>query len=335
MGFSVFPAPAAAGAPFSRNVRLTSSGTWAHPDGYSSPRLIRVLAYGGGASGAAGCAVQGTSNATNQTYSAGMGGASGRVVYQDFVVSADTTYTIGAGGSAVAGVSSSGSIVNGTSGNSGGNTVFGTIIAEGGGGSTGGRGHNAQAYDYWFQGGDGGQVAPHMSRRTDWNRTSYTPNGIGEPAYIDNGYAKGASWRYYNNQNINVQMTGNQSGPVNSSNYSGGSMNFTSGPYTHWTLLAGAGWHSGQIAINGYTLPLVGFTATAAELAGTGRFPGGQCGANKSVASGTATADSGQTPASGYGGGGGGGGSMVIIGAGTATSGGGGAGKPGMIEIWY
>lgn len=340
MGQSVFPAPTTAGAPFSRYTRLTTSGTWAHPDGYSEARRIRVLIYGGGGGGSGGCAVTSSGTSSTVTYSAGMGGSSGYIVYQDYVVSGDTSYTIGAGGIGGTTVTTSGGYVEGSFGNYGGDTTFGTLTASGGGSAVSGQQLSSITYNSVYGPAGGGNVAYWMDRRTDWNRSTWLSvggvtysAGLGYPAYIPTYIARGGSWKKYDNQSINIQMLGNNRGPLNVSYYSGGSHEVFSGDYEHFGLLAGPGWHSGQIAINS-TVPNTGFTATATDLIGTGRFPGGQCGANRIVASGTLTANSGQTP-SGFGGGGGGGGSAVVVGTGTATGGAGGNGAPGMIEIWY
>jgi len=339
MGIAIIPAPSTAGAPFSRYAQITSSGTWAHPDGYASPRLVRVLLYGGGGGGGGGAAAANTGTASNVTFTAGLGGGSGYVAYQDYVVTADQTVTIGAGGIGGAAVSSTG-YAEGNSGNAGGATSFGTLSVDGGGGSVQGVRHTALTNDEWYSAGNGGQVGPYVQRRTDWTRSAWSGlygssgDGVGYPATdtYPTEIRKGGSWRFYNNVSVNVTMRGNNNN-LNAGN-TNSAQNYRSGDYDFWALLPNAGWHSGQIAINS-TMPITGFTGSATELIGTARFPGGQCGANKGAASGTVSGNNGSTPASGYGGGGGGGGTMVITGSGTATSGAGGTGTPGLVEVWY
>lgn len=332
MGISVFPIPSSGGGQFSRYQRLTTSGTWAHPDGYASARLVKVLMYGGGGGGGGGAAVASTGTGSTRTFTSGIGGGSGFVAYQEFLVSADTTYTIGAGGVGSAASTTSGAIIWSGSGGTGGSTTFGPLTATGGSGGRHGGELNSVTSEQWHIGAQGGQISPYQNQRTDWPRSTWSPTGAGYPASIGLQFEKGSSWRYYNGASLNVDMRGNQTGPISTSTNSA-PFNSYSGPYPYWALLANAGWNGGQVAIDSGAV--TGFTASADELAGTGRFPGGQNGANRVVASGTLTGNAGLSPASGFSGGGGGGGSAVITGSGTATSGKGGDGLPGMIEIWY
>jgi hypothetical protein len=331
MGISVFPIPSASGGNFSRYQRLTTSGTWVHPDGYASARLVKVLMYGGGGGGGGGSASANQGTSTTRTYTSGIGGGSGFIVYQDFLVSADTTYTIGAGGVGSNGSTTSGAVIWTQSGGTGGSTTFGPLTAAGGSGGRHGGLLDSISSEQGHSGANGGQVSPYQNQRTDWPRSTWSPTGAGYPASISYQFEKGSSWRNYNGASVNVDFRGNQTGPISAT--TANSYSSYSGPYEYWALLANAGWHGGQVAENSGAV--TGFTATAAELIGTGRFPGGQNGANRSAASGSLTANAGSSPASGFSGGGGGGGSAVVMGAGTATSGKGGDGLPGMIEIWY
>lgn len=333
MGIAVIPVPSAGGGNFSRYQQLTTSGTWAHPDGYAAARLIKVLMYGGGGGGGGGAAGANQGTSGTKTFTSGIGGGSGFVVYQEFLVSADTTYTIGAGGVGTAGSTTSGTVIWVGSGGTGGSTTFGTLTASGGSGGRHGGDLNSVTSEQWHSGANGGQVSPYQNQRTDWARSTWSPTGAGYPASIGIQYEKGSSWRNYNGASLNIDFRGNQTGPMSNGSTSAGPFGSYSGPYEYWALLANAGWNGGQIAVDSGAL--TGFTGSASELIGNGRFPGGQNGANRVAASGTLTGNAGSSPASGYAGGGGGGGSTVVTGSGTATSGAGGNGAPGMIEIWY
>jgi hypothetical protein len=333
MGISVFPIPSAGGGQFSRYQQLTTSGTWTHPDGYAEPRLVKVLMYGGGGGGGGGSASANQGTSSTRTHTSGIGGGSGFVVYQEFLVSANTTYTIGAGGVGSAGSTTSGAVIWTASGGTGGSTTFGPLTATGGSGGRHGGDLNSISSESWHVGAQGGQASPYQNQRTDWARNTWAITGAGYPAGINFQFEKGSSWRNYNGASLNVDIRGNQTGPISTGSSSAGPFASYSGPYEYWALLANAGWNGGQVAENSGAV--TGFTATDAELAGTGRFPGGQNGANRAAASGSLTANAGSSPASGFSGGGGGGGSAVVMGAGTATSGAGGNGAPGMIEIWY
>lgn len=114
---------------------FTTSGTFTLPSGYSStnPLFARVLVVGGGGGGGGG-----GGNVSGYLYPGrgGGGGGSGcAFLYDEMPIFANTTVTIGAGGTGGTG-SAYGS---GTTGTAGGSTYFGDLEAPGGGGGEGGQ----------------------------------------------------------------------------------------------------------------------------------------------------------------------------------------------------
>lgn len=111
--------------------KFTAGGTWTKPAG---AKLVRVIATGAGGGGGGGPKV-----ATSTACSGGGGGGGADRILGTFDASALTStvpVTIGAGGTAGAGASSTGA---GTDGGAGGNTTFGSYLtAYGGGGGSGG-----------------------------------------------------------------------------------------------------------------------------------------------------------------------------------------------------
>jgi len=95
MSINQIPAPQAL---YTRMALVTSTGTWSHPDGYGSPRPVKVLVYNGGFGGFAGRAqifsALGSAGSNN-----GGGGSSGYVFEQDGFITSDLSITVGAGGS--------------------------------------------------------------------------------------------------------------------------------------------------------------------------------------------------------------------------------------------
>lgn len=108
--------------PYTRIATVASSGTWDHPDGYSSARPIRVICIAGGGGGGSGSIrVTTAANAQNS----GGGGGSGSIYIQDTFISSQATITIGAGGTGGAGVTQTGvGNKTGNSGTDGGDTIF-------------------------------------------------------------------------------------------------------------------------------------------------------------------------------------------------------------------
>jgi len=114
---------------------FTTSGTFTLPSGYSStnPLFARVLVVGaGGGGGGGGGNVQGY---LYPGRGGGGGGSGCAFLYDEMPIFANTTITIGAGGTGGTG-SAYGS---GTQGTAGGSTYFGDIEAPGGGGGEGGQ----------------------------------------------------------------------------------------------------------------------------------------------------------------------------------------------------
>jgi len=110
---------------------FTSSGTWTKPAGAKSVD-IQLLGAGGGGGGGR----KGTVALTAKSGGAGGGGGSYlKVSVPASVLSATESVTIGAGGSGGAGSAVNG---NGTAGNAGGNTIFNSLISNGGLGGGGG-----------------------------------------------------------------------------------------------------------------------------------------------------------------------------------------------------
>lgn len=116
---------------------FTSSGTWTKP---ANAQFVLVEVWGAGGGGG-----RPTAGATNPAGGAGGGGAYNYEMFLASQLDGSVSVTIGAGGI--------GAAANGTSGNNGGSTSFGSyVFAYGGGGGQG----NATGTGYQFGGGGGG-----------------------------------------------------------------------------------------------------------------------------------------------------------------------------------
>lgn len=126
MGLSVIPAPASGLVKYTQ--LFTSSGTFTLPSGYGStnPLFVDVVVVGGGGGGGAG--------ATNY-YGGGGGGSGCGFYYQQIPVYANTTVTIGSGGTGGTVASAN----QGNDGTNGGSSFFGDLEAPGGGFGKGSR----------------------------------------------------------------------------------------------------------------------------------------------------------------------------------------------------
>ena len=134
-------------APTSQSFTSTGSGTFSVPSGVTQVDVL-VVAGGGGGGGA---------NGQNGTDGGGGGGAGGLVYAPAYPVSPGGTisYTVGAGGAAPNGYTD-------TNGQAGGNSVFGSLTANGGGvgvrnSQTAGNGGSGGAGGYGSNGGETNQ----------------------------------------------------------------------------------------------------------------------------------------------------------------------------------
>jgi len=134
-------------APTSQSFTSTGSGTFSVPSGVTAVEVL-VVAGGGGGGGA---------NGQNGTDGGGGGGAGGLVYASAYPVTpgGSVSYTVGAGGAAPNGYAD-------TNGQSGGNSVFGSLTANGGGvgvrnGQTASSGGSGGAGGYGSNGGETNQ----------------------------------------------------------------------------------------------------------------------------------------------------------------------------------
>jgi hypothetical protein len=104
---------------------FTANGTWTKPSG---AKMVKVVLFGGGASGGSGCG--GAAGTIRCPGSGGGGGDHAELSFLATDLASTVTITVGAGGASVAG----GSSAAGSNGNAGGDTSFGTrLLAYGGG----------------------------------------------------------------------------------------------------------------------------------------------------------------------------------------------------------
>ena len=109
---------------YSRVAIVTSSSTWTHPDGYSSPRPVKIIAVGGGQGGQGGAAKLATTYALTNV-NGGTGGDANTVILTEGWMTSNLSITIGAGSSGGSGGSVSGAAgnSNGTLASAGGSTI--------------------------------------------------------------------------------------------------------------------------------------------------------------------------------------------------------------------
>ena len=352
----------------SRQQTFTSSGIFIHPDGYSTPRLIRVQAWGAGGGGAAGsqkCNPYGQVGTASYYHFApgGSGGNSG--YYRDitFYISGNQTVVVGAGGAggaANAAINSAGEAA-GNAGTRGGSTTFGTwcVAAGGQGGVNYGPSYSGSsspvAYGStpWDGGSTGGMST--TSRGDNWS------SGEGSST-IFNGSNFGNGMYIYSNSGSYYGSIG-QLGALRYNNYAN---SFTSGfpqeaaaqytiatntsplqrfmqresdPYSPY--IAPGGQAGGLAAI------VTGSNATTASTNYTTNPPAlGQVnygmvgdagkGGNSHYARDAATTGGTGLAATGYSAGGGGGGGAITYQTGfNVINGAGGAGAPGLLIVSY
>lgn len=318
MGQSVFPAPSSTSL-YSRSALVTSSGTWAHPDGYGSTRVVKVVIHGGGGGGGSG-SVGASTGSSNWAFQGGAGGGAGYVVVcENYAMTADATIVIGAGGTAGAALTNSGS-ANGNSGTTGGATSFDNLTANGGGGGPGGQQYTSGERGY--SGASGGNVSGSL--RVD--ATSF-PSGDGYRGYASPGTYGSGQTNYTANVGL-VAMTGMTGTTFDSSNIT----TYPREQFHPWSgYLSGAGGHGAS----GQNTATVSPTSTSVgSPGGIGVYLGGNGGAYHHTVTNVATAGTSGT-AGGLGAGGGGGGAASSTTATTATSGAGGAGGSGYVRIFY
>lgn len=97
MAIQVIPTPSSSSL-YSRVALVTSSSTWAHPDGYASPRPVKIVKINGGNGGKGGGVDMTLANIDNNAQNA-PGGGSGFVQVNESYITGDLSVVIGAGGS--------------------------------------------------------------------------------------------------------------------------------------------------------------------------------------------------------------------------------------------
>jgi hypothetical protein len=320
MGISIFPTPSSV-TPYSRFDMITTSTTWAHPDGYASPRSVKVIIMGGGGGGGAGGAWSSIGSG-NSLACGGAGGGSGFVTVGEYIVTTDTVVTIGSGGAGGESVVTTGSgSTQGNSGNTGGTTYFGNLSAPGGGGGSGGRVSTDTTYNTYSSGGSGGSGGGNVYTRAD-AVTQFT-NNIAGASYGRAVYNEQQQSipRMAQGQNGSAALIGNPSigQVINGLNQ----INV----YATWISGGGSAAASGRYHASAYTAP-------GAGVGGDGFNIGGSSGTSTyTLSTSPATGVAGGTPT--YSGGGGGGGFAAASGSATCTSGAGGAGGAGLVIVYY
>ena len=138
MAIATFPAASgapttaeiSAAIPFTRMSYVTTTSTWTHPDGYSVPRPVKIVAINGGGGGQSGQAQVNTTNSTGQE--SAFGGGSSFILVHDTFTTSNLSITIGAGGTGgsaptITSVTTS-SVVGGAGGSGGTTTVIGSSV---------------------------------------------------------------------------------------------------------------------------------------------------------------------------------------------------------------
>lgn len=139
MGYSVYPAPAAAASRWERTERITGTQAWVAPADVTNVQVL--LISGGGAGG---------NGLTTSSQNAGGGGGAGGMVLVDLSVTPSTSYTvtIGAGGASNA--------ATGEIGGSGSSSSFGGLLSLIGGSGGGGWNNNTSPVTFACGGGSSG-----------------------------------------------------------------------------------------------------------------------------------------------------------------------------------
>ena len=354
-----------------RQQTFTSSGTFVHPDGYATPRLVRVQAWGGGGGGASGSATLYpwgiTATASNFWYACGGGGGNSGY-YRDvtFYVSANSTVVVGAGGTggaAVVQTTAAGGQTAGLNGTRGGASTFGGWLNADGGGfgyNYGASNTGTTRYSYTGATSDGGSMGglswSSPSAVTSENNTTYALHG----SNFGNGNVA------YNNQNQafgNSGQAGTWQGSGNGvtsvvNNDQAWLFNYISNIGWYWTTqghprfkqrqgdalspyIAPGGQAGGGCNIQTSSATAIGgngnFNPQAIDIYQTGMVGTAGTGGTFGYAlNGTVSATAGGAGVGYSAGGGGGGGALSYqTGAFTVTSGAGGAGAPGLVIVSY
>jgi hypothetical protein len=325
MGINVYPVPssgmtttrfpATPGAPFNVPAGLTLQNTVTSTTTFSAgslPAQVWAVVVGGGGGGSTGW---------NASAGGGGGGASVTIGWVD-VPSSGITAQIGAGGAGIYGAGSTG-----LSGNIGGNTSFGSVIAYGGGGGAnpyyGPIYQNAQGRGPGAGMGGGNYFFPGQTTMPGYNIYTITPGNapFREGLVLTNPTTNALSWSYFNNE-----YGAGDARYTPMDNYSGGG----AGGWVSMTISAGSGLTGGGArggATGGNCSTNGGYT---------NRFTGGAGGGSSSLGGGggagflaNGSANSSTTGGNGGSGGGGGGG------GGTGSYATSGSGGNGCVLIYY
>jgi hypothetical protein len=332
-------------ATFNRSAILTNTQTWTHPDSPSANNPLRVFVIvvaggGGGASGA-------TATGANAAIFGGWGGGSGYVLPAATVVTSSVSVTVGAGGTGGAGVSRSGAsgITVGTSGNAGGDSSFGNILAKGGrpgyfgyhtdtvARDEGQRGYFGAYADKFSMGGSGGGVCAFGVV----NSEDTTGGSFGNSSHRGlAGVPRPRNLQIINSQNGTDYAWGIQEGlGINNGNslsyYNSTNNQLYASPVNVPNDLSmfqsGGGGGGGNV----FNTPVTGGPG------GYGLLGNGGAGTDRSILNTAGAATNTAASGNGYGGGGGGSGSARsnLSNNGSSSTGSGGAGAPGAVIVYY
>jgi hypothetical protein len=265
---------------------FTASATWQKPHGYGPNSLAHIQAWGAGGSGSAVSTAIGNSGA-------GGGGGYNEVWLPLSVIPNTVKVTIGQGGTAV---SVNGSSTFTASGNQGGDTTFGSVMA----GYGGSGGFQASSGGFASDGGGGGGQLSAGVIGTD--TTNDALGGLGGQPLVFNGSTMSSD-------GCNSSNSGDL--PAWWGGGGGGGLSVGGGSGVSTLDGNGSTWGGAGGAAGSSTTPSVGTAQTS--------LYGGNGGTGAGVVTGPATAGNGSAP------GGGGGGAAVQTGA--CTSGAGASGQ--------
>jgi hypothetical protein len=321
MAQSVFPVPSAATPSlYSRTALITTSQTWAHPDGYAANRPVKVIIHGAGGGGGSGACGAGWSTGTHAAVG-GYGGGSGYCSVIETVMTGDVSITIGAGGAGGASLNTANG--DGNYGNDGGATLFGTYSVAGGSGGPSGAYYGGSIQEISRYAGTGGNV--NRSTRFDSRYNSGTSGYVG---YAANGIFGGGSYsRSQHGTGWSYGQAGQWSGSANGTDTT--VQKSISYPDSGLAYLSGCGGAGGSLRNSN-----VATTSGAGNVGGSGIYAGGDGGYCVHTTT-TTVPVAGAGSAGGLGAGGGGGGAASSQSAPNATCGAGGAGGSGYVRIFY